>query len=64
VLAWAIDPGKTSRDDVTSVITQYNAFYAGTAAEAWTATPSSPVVAARVRDMLVSLERDGFVSFG
>ncbi len=61
VLAWAIDPGKTAREDVSAAITQFNA---GTAVEAWTVEPAFPVVANRVRDMLVALERDGFVSFG
>ncbi|MDQ3657410.1 MAG: hypothetical protein M3457_20335 [Chloroflexota bacterium] len=68
VLAWAIDPASTSREDVRAVAQQCEAYYAaihvGTAVEAWTVQPAFPVVAARVRDMLVALERDGFVSFG
>lgn len=68
MLAWAIDPGKTSREDVSAGITLFNAYYAsmyaGTAVEAWTLEPTFPLVAGRVRDMLVALERDGFVSFG
>ena len=64
VLAWAIDPASTSRDDVGAAIVRFNAFYSGTAVEAWTVEPVFSVVAARVRDMLVALERDGFVSFG
>ncbi len=43
-----------------------NAYVIGAAdqTEAWTAEPAFPAVARRVRDMLVALERDGFVSFG
>lgn len=64
VLTWAVHPASTSREDVSAAIVRINAFYAGTAVEAWPAKPAFPVVAERVRDMLVALERDGFVSFG
>ena len=64
VLTWALDPSRTSKPDVSAAIAQFTAFYAGTAVEAWTMKPLFPRVAKRVRDMLVALERDGFVSFG
>ncbi len=64
VLAWAVDPHRTSSSDVSAVTALFNAFYAGTATDAWTGEPAFPAVARRVRDMLVALERDGFVSFG
>ena len=66
VLTWAIDSRRTAREDVSAVTARYTAYVIGTAAEneVWTADPSFPAVARRVRDMLVALERDGFVSFG
>jgi len=64
VLAWAIDPGQISVGDVERVVTEFNDFYQAKASEAWVVAPAFPTVAGRVRDMLVALERDGFVSFG
>lgn len=66
VLAWAIAPAKISRDDVSAAVDLFNAFYENKSNQPWpeTTTPAFPTVAARVRDMLVALERDGFVSFG
>jgi 5-methylcytosine-specific restriction endonuclease McrBC GTP-binding regulatory subunit McrB len=64
VLTWAIDPGRTGREDIESAVTQFDSYYVGTATDSWTAPPIFPVVASRARDMLVTLERDGFVSFG
>lgn len=47
-------------------MTEFTQYYQAKASEAWTmaAEPTFPTVAGRVRDMLVALERDGFVSFG
>ncbi len=64
VLAWAIDPVQTSDADVERVVAEFNLFYGAKATDAWIVKPAFPVVAARVRDMLIALERDGFVSFG
>lgn len=64
VLAWAIEPTRTTTTDVNDAASQVNLFIQGKAEQAWTTTPAFPVVAARVRDMLVTLETDGFVSFG
>jgi hypothetical protein len=65
MLAWAIDPTRVERDDVAAAVTQFSEYQRGTATEAWTVEwPAFPMVAARVRDMLVSLDTDGFVSFG
>jgi hypothetical protein len=66
VLAWAVDPHHTTREAVEEVVKLFNAYVIGAAnqTEAWTAEPAFPAVARRVRDMLVALERDGFVSFG
>jgi len=59
-------PHHTTREDVEAVVKLFNAYLIGAAdqTEVWTAEPAFPAVARRVRDMLVALERDGFVSFG
>jgi hypothetical protein len=64
VLAWAIDPARTGRDDVENATKRLLLYERGEAPEAWEVEPTFPRVAERVRDMLVALERDGFVSFG
>lgn len=66
VLTWAVNPRQTTREDVNGAVALLNTYIRGEAGESegWTAEPAFPAVAARVRDMLVALERDGFVSFG
>jgi hypothetical protein len=64
VLAWAVDPARTGRDDVARAVDGLMLYESGKASEAWEADAAFPRVAERVRDMLVALERDGFVSFG
>lgn len=66
VLAWAIDPGKTTAADIDATVQEFIAYERGIDTEAWEWPLDArfPTVAARVRDMLVALERDGFVSFG
>ncbi len=65
VLAWAIEPGATTSADIDAVAQQFLAYEMGKE-DSWNWPPNAafPLVAARVRDMLVALERDGFVSFG
>ena len=64
VFAWALDPDRTGRTDIEAGAQGVLDYESGKQTEAWVVTPVFPQVAARVRDMLVALERDGFVSFG
>lgn len=64
MFAWAIDPDQTSRDAVEYATRLLLLYERGEATEAWEMEPAFPRVAERVRDMLVALEREGFVSFG
>ena len=64
VLAWAVDPARTSREDISNAVEGLMLYESGKAASAWEGDAAFPRVAERVRDMLVALERDGFVSFG
>ncbi len=64
VLTWAVDPARTSGEDVAKAVEGLMLYESGKAIDAWEGDAIFPRVAERVRDMLVALERDGFVSFG